>query len=109
MASAISISPPSVPALSSLVFPVSLFAKRDGEGYRNSARWVWLAITAILLPWLKARWALMKMSRFAIALERERVSERRAHALGFVSRIIVRRERGGSREGDLVSVGLEER
>lgn len=69
---------------------------------------MWLAITAILLPWLKARWALIKMSRFAIALERERVSDRRAHALGFVSRIIARRERGGSIKGDFVSVGFEE-
>ena len=38
----------------------------------------------------------MKTSRFAIALERGRVFARRAQAWGFVSRMMVRRDGGGS-------------
>ena len=38
----------------------------------------------------------MKTRRLAIAAERERVGERRAQAWGFVSRMMVRREGGGS-------------
>lgn len=70
---------------------------QGGGGYRNSARWVWLAIIATLLALLKARWALMKTRRFAIAAERGRVDARRVHAWGFVSRIIVRSDGGVSR------------
>lgn len=51
---------------------------------------------ATLLALLKARWAFMKTRRLAMAAERGRVGARRAQALGFVSRIIVRREGGGS-------------
>ena len=38
----------------------------------------------------------MNTRRLAIALESGRVFDRRAQAFGFVSRIIVRREGGGS-------------
>ena len=38
----------------------------------------------------------MKTRRLAIAAERGRVGERRAQAWGFVSRIIVKRDGGGS-------------
>lgn len=38
----------------------------------------------------------MKTRRFATALERGRVSERRAQACGFVSRIMVNSDGGGS-------------
>lgn len=51
---------------------------------------------ATLLALLKARWALMKTRRLAIAAEKEIVGARRAQAWGFVSRIIVKREGGGS-------------
>jgi hypothetical protein len=44
----------------------------------------------------------MKMSRFATALESETVSERSAHAPGFVSRMMVRSDGLCS---DLVSPG----
>ena len=47
----------------------------------------------------------MKTSRFATALERGRVSERRAQAWGFVSRIMVKREGGGS-EFRMVSTNI---
>lgn len=43
----------------------------------------------------------MKTRRLAIALEKGRVSERRAQALGFVSRMIVRSEGGGSNGEDV--------
>lgn len=49
---------------------------------------------------LQAKWAFMKTRRMAIALEKGRVGERRAQAEGWVSRIMVRREGGGS-EGDV--------
>lgn len=67
-----------------------------GMGYRNSARWVCEAMIATLLLLLKARCALMKTSMLAMAAERGRVSRRRYQAWGFVSRIMVRREGGGS-------------
>lgn len=51
---------------------------------------------ATSFAWLKARWAFMKTRRLASAFESGRVAARRAQALGFVSRIIVRREGGGS-------------
>lgn len=51
---------------------------------------------ATLLLLLKARWALMKTRRLAMAAERGRVGARRAQAWGFVSRIMVKREGGGS-------------
>lgn len=51
---------------------------------------------ATLLALLKARWAPMKTRRLAMAEEKERVGARSAHAWGFVSRIIVKREGGGS-------------
>ena len=38
----------------------------------------------------------MKTRRFEMALERGRIPERRAQAFGLVSRIMVRREGGGS-------------
>lgn len=69
------------------------------DGYKNSARWVWLAMIATWLAWLNAKWALIKTRRFAIALPNGRESESRAHAFGLVSRIIVRRVGGGSIEG----------
>ena len=53
---------------------------------------------ATLLAELNARCALMKTSRLAMARESGRVEERRAQALGLVSRIMVRREGGGSRD-----------
>ena len=45
----------------------------------------------------------MKTRRFAIAFESGRVSERRAHAWGLVSRIMVRRDGGGSEDEALAS------
>ena len=51
---------------------------------------------ATLLALLKARWASMKTRRLAIAAEKGKVEERRAQAWGFVSRITVRRDGGGS-------------
>ncbi len=59
---------------------------------------------AMRLAWLMARWAFMKTRRLARVVERVRVEWRSAQALGFVSRIIVRREGGGSGEG---LVGVE--
>ena len=59
---------------------VFLESSCDGIGYRNSARWVCEAMIATLLLLLKARWALMKTSRLAIAAERGRVGARRAQA-----------------------------
>lgn len=53
---------------------------------------------ATLLLLLKARWALMKTRILAMAAERVRVGARRAQAWGFVSRIMVKREGGGSEE-----------
>ena len=41
----------------------------------------------------------MKTRRFAIAAETGRVGARRAQAWGFVSRIMVRRDGGGSESG----------
>jgi len=49
----------------------------------------------------------MKTRRLAMAAERGRIGERRAQAWGFVSRIIVRREGGGS--VDLINVSSLER
>ena len=51
---------------------------------------------ATLFALLNARWASMKTRRLAIAAERGSVEERSAQAWGFVSRIIVRRDGGGS-------------
>lgn len=75
-----------------------LGASCGGRGYRKSARWECEAMMATLLLLLKARWALMKTRRLAIAAERGRVGARRAQAWGFVSRIMVKREGGGSEE-----------
>lgn len=52
-------------------------------------RQIWLLL-------LQARWALMKTRRWARKVEKGRVGERRAQALGCVSSIMVRREMGGS-------------
>ena len=51
---------------------------------------------ATLLALLKARWALMKTRRLAIAVEKGRVGAMRAQAWGLVSSMIVNRDGGGS-------------
>lgn len=71
-------------------------SEEDEEGYRNSARSGCAAITQIWLLLLQARWAFIKTRRTARAFEKGRVGERRAQAEGWVSRIMVRREGGGS-------------
>lgn len=53
-------------------------------------------MTATRLEWLKARCALMKIRRFARAVDRDIVDERRDHACGFVSITTTRREGGGA-------------
>ena len=52
-------------------------------------RQIWLLL-------LQARWAFMKTTRWAMKVEKGRVGERRDQAEGWVSRIMVRRDMGGS-------------
>lgn len=51
-----------------------------GSGYRNTARCVWLAMTATLLALLNARWALINTNRLLKAADRGSVEARRAQA-----------------------------
>lgn len=64
----------------------SAVCEESGEGYIQCVRLQWEARMATRLAWLQARWALMKMSRSAIARSRGKCGRSDCHARGFVSR-----------------------